>query len=75
MHTGKRTHAMAHAPSAQTSILVTPEEAARALRLGRLKIYELIASGEIESVRIGRCRRIRWAALEHFAESLTASVA
>ena len=58
-----------------TPILVTPEEAAKALRLGRSKVYELMASGELESVRIGRSRRIRWGALEAFANSLTASAA
>ena len=58
-----------------TPILVTPEEAAKALRLGRSKIYELMASGELESVRIGRSRRIRWGALEAFADRLTASAA
>ncbi|HEV2344517.1 MAG TPA: helix-turn-helix domain-containing protein [Actinocrinis sp.] len=66
---------MAQTPFAQASILVTPEEAARALRLGRSKIYELMASGAIESVRIGRCRRIRWSALESYAANLTASAA
>ena len=39
-------------------LLVTPEEAARRLSLGRTTVYELIASGEIHSVTIGRCRRV-----------------
>jgi excisionase family DNA binding protein len=66
---------MVQQPTPQLSILVTPEEAAKALRLGRSKIYELIGSGEIESVRIGRCRRIRWGALENYANSLTPAAA
>lgn len=39
-------------------LLVTPEEAARRLSIGRTTVYELMASGEIHSVSIGRCRRV-----------------
>jgi excisionase family DNA binding protein len=39
-------------------LLLRPEEAARALGISRTKLFELIASGEIESIRIGRARRI-----------------
>jgi excisionase family DNA binding protein len=39
-------------------LLVTPEEAARRLSLGRTTIYELMASGELRSVNVGRCRRV-----------------
>ncbi len=39
-------------------LLVTPEEAARRLSLGRTTLYQLIASGEIHSVIIGRSRRV-----------------
>jgi excisionase family DNA binding protein len=49
------------------ALLVTPEEAAVILRIGRSTVYELIARGELESVKIGRCRRIP-------RESLTAYV-
>jgi len=38
-------------------ILLTPTEAARALGIGRSKLYELQA-GVLESVHIGACRRI-----------------
>ncbi|MBA2507667.1 MAG: helix-turn-helix domain-containing protein [Nocardioidaceae bacterium] len=38
-------------------ILLTPTEAARALGIGRSKLYELQA-GILESVHIGACRRI-----------------
>lgn len=54
------------------SLLVTPEEAAKVLRIGRSKIYELIASGALKSVRIGRSRRIRWGDLQAFVDSLAA---
>ena len=39
-------------------LLIRPAEAAQALGIGRSKIYELIASGAIPSVRIGRAVRV-----------------
>jgi len=39
-------------------ILLTPTEAARALGIGRSKLYELMQEGALESVHIGACRRI-----------------
>jgi excisionase family DNA binding protein len=39
-------------------ILLTPTEAARALGIGRSKLYELLQAGVLESVHIGACRRI-----------------
>lgn len=39
-------------------LLLSVTEAARALRLGRSKTYELIASGDLEVVHIGRCSRV-----------------
>ncbi|MGH9023716.1 MAG: helix-turn-helix domain-containing protein [Acidimicrobiia bacterium] len=46
------------------------EEAARALGLGRSKIYELIAAGELETVHIGRAARVPVDALEVFITRL-----
>jgi excisionase family DNA binding protein len=43
---------------ANDQLLVTPVEAARRLSLGRTTIYELMASGELQSVNVGRCRRV-----------------
>jgi excisionase family DNA binding protein len=40
------------------AILLTPEEAADALHIGRSYMYALLASGAIESVKVGRLRRI-----------------
>jgi excisionase family DNA binding protein len=34
-------------------LLVRPEDAARALGIGRTKVYELIRSGALRSVRVG----------------------
>jgi len=39
-------------------VLLTPEEAAEALGVGRTTVYALIKSGGIDSVQIGRLRRI-----------------
>ena len=40
------------------ALLLTPTEAARALGIGRSKLYELLQAGALDSVRIGICRRI-----------------
>jgi excisionase family DNA binding protein len=48
----------------ESRLLVRVEEAARLLGLGRSKTYELLASGELPAVRIGRARRISIASLE-----------
>jgi excisionase family DNA binding protein len=47
-------------------LLLTPEQAADALAVGRTKLYELVRAGAIRSVRIDRCRRIPVAALEEY---------
>ena len=39
-------------------LLLTPPEAAMLLSIGRTKLYELIRSGELLSIRIDRARRI-----------------
>jgi len=41
-----------------TLALLTVEEAARRLRIGRTTCYSLIRSGELESVPIGHLRRV-----------------
>lgn len=53
-------------------LLLTPEEAAKALSVGRSKVYELISAGSLGSVRIGGSRRIPVDALKDFVESLAA---
>ncbi len=52
-------------------LLLTPEEAAQTLGIGRTKLYELVASGTIASVKIGASRRIPAQALSQFVSSLT----
>ncbi|MER7200759.1 hypothetical protein CG723_43290 [Streptomyces sp. CB01635] len=41
-----------------TLVLLTVEEAARRLRIGRTTCYQLIRAGELESVPVGRLRRV-----------------
>jgi excisionase family DNA binding protein len=48
-------------------LLLTVEEAARVLRLGRTTVYNLIRAGDLDSVRIGRARRVPMDALRTFA--------
>lgn len=56
-------------------LLLTPEEAAERLSVGRSRIFELIGSGRLRSVRLGASRRIPVVALAEFVEDLLASEA
>lgn len=51
-------------------LLLTPENAAELLAVGRTKLYELLRTGAIESVRIGGARRIPATALTAYVEQL-----
>ena len=44
-------------------ILASPRQAADALSLGMTTIFDLLKHGELESLRIGRSRRIPWASI------------
>lgn len=55
-----------------TRLLLTVPEAARRLGIGRTLMYELISTGQIASVHVGRLRRIRPADLAAYANSLAA---
>ena len=44
-------------------LLLSPEEAAEVLGVGRSRIYDLMRRRELVSVRIGKCRRVPVAAL------------
>jgi excisionase family DNA binding protein len=52
-------------------VLMTPEAAAERLSISRTRIYELLASRTLESVKIGRLRRIRPEHLEAFVTRLS----
>ena len=45
-------------------LLLRVEEVAQTLSLGRSKVYELIASGELPSITIGSARRVPTEALQ-----------
>jgi excisionase family DNA binding protein len=53
-----------------TRLVLTVEEAADRLGIGRTLMYALIAAGEVESVRIGRLRRVPTDALDTFVMQL-----
>ena len=50
--------------------MLTAVEVAAILGIGRTKVFELMASGELESVAIGRCRRVPIDALDAFVAGL-----
>ena len=47
-------------------LLLTVEEAADRLSVGRSSLYNLVMSGEIVSIKLGRSRRVPAAELERF---------
>lgn len=51
-------------------LLLRVEEAAELLGLSRAYVYELLGTGAIPSVKIGRSRRIRPADLDAFVAGL-----
>jgi excisionase family DNA binding protein len=59
-----------HAPVIR--LLLTPEEAADRLSLSRTTVYELIRTGELRSVKIGRARRVPVVALQDYVDGLLA---
>ena len=60
------------AAGAGSRLLLTTREAARSLRISRSKLYQLLADGSIESVRIGASRRVPADALTEFVARLRA---
>jgi excisionase family DNA binding protein len=51
--------------------LLTPEEVQATLRLGRTRVYGMLASGELPAVRFGKSVRVRSADLEQWIASHT----
>lgn len=51
-------------------LLLTPKEAGQQLGIGRSKLYQLLKSGQLPSVLIGRCRRIPSQALANYIATL-----
>ena len=61
---------MIQQPDPATPLLLTVEQAAERLGIGRTLAYALVSAGEIESVHIGRLRRIPADALPAFLDRL-----
>ena len=52
-------------------LLLRPMEAAEAIGVGRSKVYELLASGELPSIRIGGSVRVPVSKLRDWIERRT----
>ena len=55
------------------TFLYTVQEAAKALRISRSKVYGLMKEGELQSVKIGGSRRLRRQDLIDYVETLGSS--
>lgn len=53
-------------------LLLRPEEVAKALCVGRSTVFELMRSGELRSVKIGKSRRIPTEAVHEYLAGLGA---
>ena len=51
-------------------LLLSVEEAAQRLHIGRSTVYTLVAQNQLESVKIGKLRRIPATALDDYVASL-----
>ncbi|WP_232828842.1 helix-turn-helix domain-containing protein [Kribbella monticola] len=56
--------------TAATPLLLTVEEAAQRLGIGRTTVFGLIKSGELESVPLGRLRRIPTECINEYIDRL-----
>jgi len=52
--------------SAAPRVLLTIEQAAEAMALGRTLMYELVLRGEVSSIKVGRTRRVPLVALHDY---------
>lgn len=55
------------------AVLLTVEEAAAQLRISRTKMYALVSSGVVESVTIGRLRRVPRECVTAYVNALRSS--
>jgi excisionase family DNA binding protein len=53
----------------------TVKEAAAYLGLSMAKVYQLMAAGQLPFVKLGKCRRITWKALDELVERSTVPAA
>lgn len=61
----------AELPSLNTPLLYRVSEAAKLMAIGEAAVWDLIARGEIESLKIGQSRRIPRTAIERHIQRLT----
>lgn len=54
-----------------TRVLLTVEDAARAMAVGRTTVYQLLAAGSLRSVKIGRARRIPIDAIRDYVAGIS----
>lgn len=59
-------------PVSGDPLLLTPEEAATVLRLGRTTVYALMKAGDLHPVHIGRSCRLSRSELERYVRGLEA---
>lgn len=52
-------------------VLLTVEDAARAMAVGRTTVYQLVAAGSLRSVKIGRSRRIPLDAIREYVAGIS----
>ena len=57
-------------PERNVRLLLSVEEAAQRLHIGRSTVYTLVAQNQLESVKIGKLRRIPAQALENYVATL-----
>ncbi|WP_328614509.1 helix-turn-helix domain-containing protein [Amycolatopsis sp. NBC_00355] len=57
-------------PTENDTVVVRVEEAARLLCIGRTRVYDLISSGELKSVKIFGARRVPRAAIDSYVHAL-----
>lgn len=53
--------------------MLRPAEAAEMIGISRTKFYQLLSSGQIPTVKIGKCRRIRTSALRDWVRAQPAA--
>ena len=67
---GPATHGFQEDQQVRLPLVLTVEEAADRLGVGRTVMYALVSSGAVESVRIGRLRKVPADALVAFLDAL-----
>lgn len=65
---------MSDATIAPSRLLLKVEEVAEILNVGRSTAYHLVLTGEIESITVGRLRRVPAEAVTEYVERLRADI-